>query len=255
MAIVTPKNKDVLSFKGLHLYHAGISNCAMRVRIVLEEKQLPWESHYVDILNKAHLTPEYFGINPKGLVPTLVHDGVVIVESDDIIDYLDKTFPTPSLRPSSDAGLQQMYEWMKLAVNNHLTAVKPFIYYHKVQKFMRKTEKEQAEYLELQDDKGLQDFHKRNSTAGGFTLEEVATAEKILTECFIKAERVLSEHDWLVEDQFSLADVAWLPLHFTLIRAEFSFDDYPAIAAWAERFTQRESFEKAVTEWWPGFGD
>ncbi|HAU67165.1 MAG TPA: glutathione S-transferase family protein [Gammaproteobacteria bacterium] len=254
MGIVTPTNKEVLDFEGLHLYHAGISNCAMRARIALEEKGLAWTSHHLDILQKEHLTPEYFGINPKGLVPTLVDDGVVIVESDDIIDHIDKKFPSPPLRPTSEEGQEQMYEWMKLAVNNHITAVKPYIYYHKVQKFMRKTEEEQSEYEKLQSDQDLKKFHTKNSSGGGFTLEEVAQAEKILTDCFVKAERALKDQDWLVEDQFSLADIAWVPLHFTLIRAEFSFDEYPEINAWAERITKRESFKKAVLDWWPGFG-
>jgi len=44
--------------------------------------------------------------NPKALVPVLVHDGVVITESSDIIDYLDQHFPTnPPLRPSDPAEL------------------------------------------------------------------------------------------------------------------------------------------------------
>lgn len=38
MAIIKPTNKSVESFKGLHLYHADMSNCAMRVRLALEEK-------------------------------------------------------------------------------------------------------------------------------------------------------------------------------------------------------------------------
>ena len=50
------------------------------------------------------------------------------------------------------------------------------------------------------------------------------------------------------------ADIAWLPLHFSLIRAEFSFDDYPAIDTWAKRFSERDSFKKGVLDWWPGFG-
>ena len=49
MGVVTPTNKEVLDFKGLHLYHAGVSNCSMRVRLTLEEKKLPWTSHHVDL--------------------------------------------------------------------------------------------------------------------------------------------------------------------------------------------------------------
>ncbi|MFT0771812.1 glutathione S-transferase N-terminal domain-containing protein [Psychrobacter aquimaris] len=45
MPMITPTNKSVTKFEGLHLYHAPFSNCAMRVRIALAEKQLEWTSH------------------------------------------------------------------------------------------------------------------------------------------------------------------------------------------------------------------
>jgi hypothetical protein len=95
--IVTPTNNSVTELTGLHLYHADMSNCSMRVRMVLKEKNLPWTSHHLDLRKKEAVTPEYFGIHPQGLVPTLVHDGVVHIESNDIIEYLDATFPDPPL--------------------------------------------------------------------------------------------------------------------------------------------------------------
>lgn len=70
--IVTPTNKSVTALDGMHLFHADISNCSMRVRMVLAEKELPWTSHHLDLRKKETVTPEYFGIHPKGLVPTLV---------------------------------------------------------------------------------------------------------------------------------------------------------------------------------------
>jgi glutathione S-transferase len=42
----------------------------------------------------------FLGINPRGLVPVLVHDGVVHIESNDIIQYLEQKFPTPKLIPA-----------------------------------------------------------------------------------------------------------------------------------------------------------
>ena len=53
MAIVTPTNKEVLGFEGLHLYHASYSNCSMRVRMTLEEKGLPW-SAIISTLRKVN---------------------------------------------------------------------------------------------------------------------------------------------------------------------------------------------------------
>ena len=140
MGVVTPSNKEVLDFKGLHLYHSHLSNCSMRVRMALEEKNLAWTSHHFDLPKKEHITPEYFGINPNGVVPTLVHDGVVIIESDDIIDHIDKTFPEPPLRPTSEEDIEKMYWWMKSAVDIHVKGVKIFIYYHKMQGKMRQSE-------------------------------------------------------------------------------------------------------------------
>jgi glutathione S-transferase len=54
-------------------------------------------------------------------------------------------------------------------------------------------------------------------------------------------------------DSFTLADVAWIPLHFTLIGANFSFDPYPGISKWAERIAARPSFQTGVLKWCPKF--
>ena len=63
----------------LELYHHGSSVCAAKVRFVLMEKGLDWTGHYLDILKGEHFTPEYLKLNPKAVVPTLVHDGQVLV--------------------------------------------------------------------------------------------------------------------------------------------------------------------------------
>jgi GST-like protein len=127
MGIIQPRNKEVESLKGIHLYHSAISNCAMRVRIVLEEKRLPWESHHLDLLKGETHTEAYFGINPYGVVPTLVDDGVVIIESDDIMEYLDDKYPEPPLRPADTARRAEIHAWLKLATGIHVKSVKTFI--------------------------------------------------------------------------------------------------------------------------------
>ena len=93
MGVITPINETVLSHTGLHLYHTARSNCAARVRLLLEEKTLDWVGHHIDLGKKENITEEYFGINPKGVVPTLVYDGEVVVESNDILLYLEEKFP------------------------------------------------------------------------------------------------------------------------------------------------------------------
>ena len=252
MGVVNPTNKEVLDFEGLHLYHSGLSNCAMRVRMTLEEKNLPWTSHHLDITKKEHITPEYFGINPNGVVPTLVHDGVVIIESDDIIDHIDTTFPEPPLRPTSEEALEKMYWWMKSAVDIHVKGVKTFIYYHKMQGKMKQTEEQKQNYEKLQTNEELIAFHK-HSSSDGFSAEEAKAAELVLDRFFEEADEILKNHEWLVGDQFSLADITWVPLHFTLSGAGYNFDRYPSVQAWADRIKGRDSFKKGVLEWCPVF--
>jgi glutathione S-transferase len=75
MPQIETKNENVQNLTGLHLYHDPLSSCAMRVRMVLVEKKLLWTSHVIDLSKMEYATPEYQSKNPKGLVPTLVHEG------------------------------------------------------------------------------------------------------------------------------------------------------------------------------------
>ncbi len=253
MPIVTPTNKSVTQLRGLHLYHADISNCSMRVRITLEEKGLKWISHHLDLAKKENVTPEYFGIHPKGLVPTLVHDGVVIVESTDIIEYLDDKYPSPPLRPASTSARAQVKQWLDTATNFHVSAVKTYIYGRKMGTRLRKSEEEAANYRALQRDPELLAFHGKVASATGLTADEISAAEQRLRVSFDKAESALDKHKWLVGEQFTLADIAWAPLHFTLIGAGFPFQEYPHVSAWAVAIGQRPSFKAGVLKWCPKF--
>jgi glutathione S-transferase len=85
----------------LELYHNNISVCAQKVRIVLAEKNVPWTNRYLSLAKGEQLTPQFKAMNPRGVVPVLVHDGNVIVESSVICSYLDEVFPNPPLSPKN----------------------------------------------------------------------------------------------------------------------------------------------------------
>jgi GST-like protein len=253
VAIVTPTNESVKHLRGLHLYHADISNCSMRVRMTLEEKRLPWTSHHISLQKKENVTPEYFGIHPNGLVPALVHDGVVHIESNEIIEYLDERFPDPPLRPDSPAELAEMHEWLETATGYHVNSVKTFIYARKMAGKLRKSDEEAAQYRALQQDPELVAFHTKVASAEGLPVAEVEAAEGRLRRCFDRAEAALASHRWLVGDRYTLADIAWAPLHFTLLGAGFPFHEYPRVSAWADAVRERPSFQQGVLKWCPKF--
>ena len=44
----------------IELYHNNLSVCAQKVRIVLEEKDVPWTSRYVSLVRGAHIWTTFF---------------------------------------------------------------------------------------------------------------------------------------------------------------------------------------------------
>src|SRR3954469_5043924 len=93
------KTREVLDWKGVHILHASSSSCSQKVRVFLNLKGIKWESHLIDLQGNENFRPWFLGINPRGLVPVLVHDGAVHIESNDIITHLEKAFPQTALIP------------------------------------------------------------------------------------------------------------------------------------------------------------
>ena len=67
------KTREVLDWKGVHLFHFMGSSCSQKARIFLNLKGIPWESHLVDIRGNENFRARYLGINPRGLLPCLVY--------------------------------------------------------------------------------------------------------------------------------------------------------------------------------------
>src|SRR5271169_1567954 len=97
----------------LELYHNDMSTCAQKVRFALAEKGATWHSHHLDLRSRDQQKPEYLKLNPNAVVPTLVHDDVVIIESTVINEYVDDAVPGPALRPADAADKARMRLWTK----------------------------------------------------------------------------------------------------------------------------------------------
>ena len=252
MPLVEPTSLLVKEFTGLHLFHAGWSNCSMRVRMVLEEKHLDWTSHHMDLRAGEHITPEYFGIHPKGLVPALVHDGDVWIESGDIIRYLDATFPQSPLTPPSAEGRVLLDRWAALASQIHVQAIKTYIYCTRAKPKVAESLQGSEEYRKLQKDPELLKFHERRFGEAGFGDEDKKEAEDIIHAAFSELDDHLERSRWLAGDDFSLADIVWIPLYYTLARAGLRIDCHEHVHRWSEAIEKRPSYQLAVVQWYDG---
>ncbi|MFT5485470.1 MAG: glutathione S-transferase, partial [Alphaproteobacteria bacterium] len=101
----------------LKLYDGTTSVCAIKVRLVLWEKGIPFESHNIDLRQGDQLDPAYLALNPNGVVPTLdargENGGGIVVESSVIMHYLEDCHPAPSMLPERPADRAAMRLWMK----------------------------------------------------------------------------------------------------------------------------------------------
>jgi glutathione S-transferase len=80
-----------------------------RAAIVLAEKDVPYERHYVDLANK----PEWFlSISPLGKTPVLLVNNDPIFESAVICEYLEETLPRP-MHPQKPLHRAQHRAWME----------------------------------------------------------------------------------------------------------------------------------------------
>jgi glutathione S-transferase len=82
------------------LYTSWFSTFARKAALGLELKGLAYEA--VDALRRD-FRPQLQRVNPRVEVPVLIDDGLVVVNSSDILQYLDWRYPKPSLYPEAVA--------------------------------------------------------------------------------------------------------------------------------------------------------
>ncbi len=87
----------------IKLYDFKSSPNCQRVKVVLAEKNLPYEIVPVDLRKKEQKNPEYLKLNPYGKVPVLTDDSTVLYESLIINEYLEEKYPEPPLMPKDPA--------------------------------------------------------------------------------------------------------------------------------------------------------
>jgi GSH-dependent disulfide-bond oxidoreductase len=97
----------------LTLYHWEPNANSGKPMLTLAEKGVPYESHYLDLLNFDQHRPEYLQINPDGTIPALVHGERVLTESTPMMEYIDEQFDGPPLRPPDPAARWRMRWWMR----------------------------------------------------------------------------------------------------------------------------------------------
>ena len=236
----------------LELYHTHNSVCAQKVRIVLAEKGLEWESHHLLLAKGEHQTPEYFKLNPKGVVPTLLDNGEVVRESTIIIEYLDDTYRDPSLMPDTSLDRAQARLWMKRIDDDihepATTTVSFAIALRHI--FMEQGEEACEAWIDKIPTEIFRDRY-RDMVRNGLESADFRPGLKSFKKLFEDLDDRLTGRDWLAGNDYSLADLSYAPYltRFERLSLITLIEDYPNLANWYGRMKSRPAYDAAILQW------
>jgi glutathione S-transferase len=198
----------------LVLYDFGNSVCCQKVRITLRAKGLEWRAVSVDLFTAAQYDPEYLKLNPKGVVPTLVHDGKPVIESTLICEYIDATFPHPPKLIPADPWLQsRMRLWSKMVDEGLFEGVTEISFSAMFRERMKNMPEEtrQKRFRNVGDPRRTDRFKStyEYGVQSPFVVHAIAAYER----AFKMLENMLAENGgpWILGGNPSLADINLMP--------------------------------------------
>ena len=228
------------------LYNAPQSTCSQRVRFVLNAKKLPFEEVKLDLLAGDQLKPDYMALNPNGVVPTLLHDGAVVIDSSVIIEYLDEVAPQEeSFTPKDPAGRAAMRAVMRFIDEMPAAAVRvPTFNLAFLPRFAAMSEEE---FVAFAESKPLRKEFMLKMGRGGFPEKDMNEALDRLARTLERMETWIrsSGGPWLQGARPTLADVAVMP---AIVRmADLGLDkmwkEKPLIARWFDAIRAHPAFK------------
>ena len=246
------KTKEVLSWEGIHLLHFKGSACSQKLRIFLNIKNIDWHSHEINLIKQEQFSEWFLGINPRGLVPTLVDNGEVHIESNDIMMYLDEKFPQNKLFPDnifdeivSDLAFEDSlhHDLRRLTFR--------YIIPHKLGKKDHKKLSFKASYKGTIN--GKEDEHKdrellfwKNHYNYGITDDEVIESANKFKEIYTKFDNQLQKYKYLKGHEFTIVDLAWYVSTKRLFTAGVPINRYENVKRWFDDLENDKRFSNEI---------
>jgi glutathione S-transferase len=205
----------------MKLYYHPISTYSQKVLIAFAEKGLSFTPEIVDIMGGR---AEYKKVNPNGKVPLLVlDDGWRVPESTIIIEYLEGHFPKSGTRLiPEDVDLARRARFMDRMSDLYLNETMTTILFD-----------------------GMKPQEEREP-------KRVAAAKERLDINYplIDSRLEKDKGQWLVGDQFTMADCSLAPCLFYL-RQVYPFTQYKNIEAYWNRVSERPTVKARFDEAMP----
>jgi glutathione S-transferase len=234
----------------LTLYHGRTSVCSIKVRLALAEKGIGFDSVLMT-LRGDQFEPAYLKLNPNAVVPTLVHDGNVIIESTVIMHYVDEAFAGPALTPDEPlmrARLRMIEKLMDEYVHVSCMTL-TFATANRASLAKLPPAEFEAELAKAPDPKRAD--IKRQVVTKGLDAAPIADALHIHEKLLDSIEAAMRDGPYIAGAGWSLADAAATPYIWRLEKLKLApmWQTRPGVARWYERIRARPSFKIAVDDW------
>ena len=228
------------------LYNAPQSTCSQRVRFVLNAKGLPFAEQKLDLLAGDQLKPEYLAINPNGVVPTLDHDGSIVIDSSVIIEYLDEVAPErASFTPRDPVKRATMRSLMRFIDEMPAAAVRvPTFNLAFLPRFAAMSE---DEFIAFAESKPLRKEFMLAMGRKGFPQKEMDSAMARLRRAYERMDESIKDSGgpWLLGKDITLADVSVMPaiVRMADLNRERDWADLPRVVKWYEMIRAQAAFK------------
>lgn len=226
----------------IKLYGMAMSTCTRRVRCVLEEMGLPYELILVDLAKGEHKQAAHLSRQPFGQVPVLEDiDGTKIYESRAIMRYLLKKYPIEGndrenvfclsvfdlgdkLQPQDAKTYGEMEQWLSVESEHFNSEAVPLVW----------------ETL----------WKPKMKHLGEVNPEIIKEKKEKLERILVILDHHLAKNEYFAGNQFTLADISYLPYTENLFRAGHSelLLSKVNFAAWWKRCSERSSWKLCKTQ-------
>jgi glutathione S-transferase len=216
------------------------------------EKGLEWDQVNLNLRKGEQFKPEYLKLNPKAVVPTLVHEDKVIRESTVIINYLDDVFTHPSLKP----GTAYSRAMMNLILKSFDEEVHPsvgvlsyaIVLRHQMNE-LKTADEMKLHFQQIVDPMRRQ--RQQSTHEEGLDAPAAAQALTTLAKVICLLHELMGSSSWLCGKNFSLADACAAPYMVRMknIGLETLWRDKETIIKWLDKVTERVNSYQLESPW------
>jgi glutathione S-transferase len=228
------------------LYNAPQSTCSQRVRFVLNAKGQEFDEKKLDLLAGDQLKPDYLALNPNGVVPTLNHDGQLVIDSTVIIEYLDEVLPDEAnFTPRDPVKRAAMRALMRFI--DEMPAASVRIPTFNIAFLPRFAAMSEEEFLAFAESKPLRKEFMMAMGRKGFPQKDMDGAMGRLRRTYERLDREIEQSGgpWLLGKDLTLADISLMPaiVRMNDLKRSGDWADLPRVGKWFELIRAHPAFK------------